>query len=63
MRSALEGEDDDLISSSMQKLAGIWQQVGAKLHEQAQQPGTEPGGEQQEDSDNTVDADYEVVDD
>jgi len=62
-RSALEGEDDDLISSSMQKLAGIWQQVGAKLHEQAQQPGAEPGGEQKENSDNTVDADYEVVDD
>jgi len=63
MRSALESEDDDLISSSMQKLSGIWQQVGAKLHEQAQQSGAEPGGEQQEDSDNAVDADYEVVDD
>ncbi len=63
MRSALESEDDDLISSSMQKLSGIWQQVGARLHEQAQQTDAEPGGEQREDSDNAVDADYEVVDD
>jgi len=64
MRKALEGEDDDKIQSSMQKLSEIWQQVGAAFHQQQSQQGeTEAAPEPGSSSDNTVDADYEVVDD
>jgi molecular chaperone DnaK len=63
MRKALEGEDDDQIQSSMQKLSEIWQQVGSAFYQQSQQGETEPSPGTSSTPDNTVDADYEVVDD
>ncbi len=64
MRKALEGEDDDQIQSSIKKLSEIWQQVGSAFHQQQSQQGEEEAApESGSRQDNTVDADYEVVDD
>jgi molecular chaperone DnaK len=66
-RKALEGEDDGEIQASMQKLSEIWQQVGSAFYQQYQQSqqgeGESPGEAGDGAPDNTVDADYEVVDD
>ncbi len=70
-KEALESEDDERIKSSFDNLQSVWQQVGAAFYQKQQAAGQqgpagaeagpqEPGGEQPDD---TVDADYEVVDD
>jgi molecular chaperone DnaK len=67
MRKALQGEDDDRIRSCMQTLSETWQQVGAAFYQNynAGQQGPEagPAADSGSPSDNTMDADYEVVDD
>jgi molecular chaperone DnaK len=67
MRKALDGEDDDRIRSCMQTLSETWQQVGAAFYQNyaAGQQGPEAGptAGAEGPSGNTVDADYEVVDD
>ena len=65
-RKALEGDDDSLITTQVAELEKVWQEIGAKFHqqhagEQAQQ-GTPEDVEQQETTDDAVDADFEVVD-
>jgi molecular chaperone DnaK len=67
-RKALEGEDDSVVSSSVDSLEKTWQEVGARFYQQhGQQPGEQQPGPDHEDDggkgDDTVDADFEVVDD
>ena len=64
-RKALEGDDDTVISSKVEELEKIWQEVGTRFHQQnAEQPQQgDPGQPEQEDAgDDAVDADFEVVD-
>lgn len=74
MKKALEGEDDDLIKQKSESLQETWKQFGEAFYkqQQAQQQDAGPAGQAGEttgtadaggDEDNTVDADYEVVDD
>ena len=71
MKTALEGDDDDLVKSRFTELEETWKQVGAAFYQKQQQEAQTagaPGGDAQatgvpEDDDNTVEADYEVVDD
>ena len=67
-RKALEGEDDSVVSSSVDSLEKTWQEVGARFYQQhGQQPGEQQSGPAHEETggegDDTVDADFEVVDD
>ncbi|MDO5329364.1 MAG: molecular chaperone DnaK [Coriobacteriia bacterium] len=66
VKKALEGEDMEAVKSATEEL----QQAGYKIAEvaysqqQAQgQPNPEPGAEQPKSDDDTIEADYEVVDD
>ncbi len=64
-RKALEGDDDSVISSKVEELEKVWQEVGTRFHQQnAEQPQQgEPGEPEQETTgDDAVDADFEVVD-
>ena len=79
MKKALEGDDDDRVSSQFDKLQETWKQFGEAFYrqQQAQQQAQHqadgaaggPGGPNTAgegpggDDDKTVDADYEVVDD
>ncbi|MCD4700895.1 MAG: Hsp70 family protein, partial [Candidatus Aegiribacteria sp.] len=70
MKKALEGEDDDLIKQSFESLQETWKQFGEAFYKQQQAAGSDgQAGETTGASDsggdeaNTVDADYEVVDD
>ena len=74
MKKALEGEDDDLIKQRFESLQETWKQFGEAFYkqQQAQQQAAGSAGQTGEstgttdaggDEDNTVDADYEVVDD
>jgi molecular chaperone DnaK len=66
-RKALEGDDNDLISSEAEKLEKAWQEVGARFYQQhGEQTQTSQQQEASEGEDNAgsgaVDADFEVVD-
>ena len=78
MKKALEDDDDDAIKTSFENLQETWKRFGEAFYRQQQQaqeqaqqtagaaggpggPNTAEGGPV--DDDNTVDADYEVVDD
>ncbi len=71
MKKALEGDDDDLIKQKFDSLQETWKQFGEAFYKQQQaaagSAGQADGGETAPDADsdegNTVDADYEVVDD
>ncbi|MCK4807522.1 MAG: Hsp70 family protein, partial [Candidatus Aegiribacteria sp.] len=74
MKKALEGEDDDLIKQKFESLQETWKQFGEAFYkqQQAQQQAAGSDGQTGEtagkadsggDEANTVDADYEVVDD
>ncbi len=73
MKKALEGEDDDQIKQKFESLQATWKQFGEAFYkqQQAQQQAADtegPAGEPDatadgSDGENTVDADYEVVDD
>ncbi len=71
MKAALEGDDDDLIKTTYAELEETWKQVGAafykKQQDEAQAAGAAGGAGQEsaapEEDDNTVEADFEVVDD
>jgi len=66
VKSALSAEDDTRIEASSRALEKAWQELGAKLHQQAaqQQPGAGPGPETAGSAAGPeVEADYEVVDD
>lgn len=74
MKTALEGSDDDEIKAKSEALDAVWKEVGEEFHKQAQQaaqeeaqathseddPAQETGTAEEGD---TVDADFEVVDD
>ena len=67
-RKALEGEDESVVSSTVDSLEKTWQEVGARFYQQhGQQPGEQQPGPGQDDAagegDDAVDADFEVVDD
>lgn len=69
-RKALEGEDDSAVSARVGELEKIWQEVGARFYqqhgEQSQGAPGQEGEHHSSDSDeggDTVDADFEVVDD
>ncbi|MCD4708589.1 MAG: molecular chaperone DnaK [Candidatus Sabulitectum sp.] len=65
-RKALEGDDDAQISSQIEQLEKVWQEIGARLHQQSadQEQQGEPAEQKQEEAgDDAVDADFEVVDD
>ncbi len=65
-RKVLEGDDDLAITTQVAELEKVWQEVGAKFHQQhaGEQPEQDASdvSEQQEATDDTVDADFEVVD-
>ncbi len=74
MKKALEGEDDDLIKQKYDSLQETWKQFGEAFYKQQQAQQQAAGSEGQTgeaagtadsggDDSNTVDADYEVVDD
>lgn len=70
MKKALEGEDDELIKQKFESLQEIWKQFGEAFYKQQQasdsdgQTGEAAGtANSGGDEANTVDADYEVVDD
>jgi molecular chaperone DnaK len=74
MKKALEGEDNDLIKQKFESLQETWKQFGEAFYkqQQAQQQAAGSDGQTGEttgtadaggDEENTVDADYEVVDD
>jgi molecular chaperone DnaK len=71
VKKALEGSDMAEIKASSEDLQKIWHDASAKMYQQAsaqqgQQPGGQPGGQAgspSPDEGNTVDADYEVVND
>ncbi|MFO8184109.1 MAG: molecular chaperone DnaK [Candidatus Aegiribacteria sp.] len=75
MKKALEGEDDDLIRQKFENLQETWKRFGEAFYkqQQAQQQAAEGGGQTaggpaggpgtDSDDTDTVDADYEVVDD
>lgn len=74
MKKALEGEDDDLIKQRFESLQETWKQFGEAFYKQQQAQQQAAGSAEQTgestgttdvggDEDNTVDADYEVVDD
>ncbi len=66
-RKALEGDDEAAIASQVEKLEKVWQEIGARFHQQnSQEPPQEESGEQEQtqaEADDAVDADFEVVDD
>ncbi|MCD6587161.1 MAG: molecular chaperone DnaK [Candidatus Fermentibacteraceae bacterium] len=66
-RKALEGDDETAVASQVEKLEKVWQEVGARFHQQNSQepPQGESGGQEQTqaEADDAVDADFEVVDD
>ena len=66
-RKALEGDDETAVASQVEKLEKVWQEVGARFHQQNSQepPQGESGGQEQAqaEADDAVDADFEVVDD
>jgi len=65
-RKALEGEDDSLIASLVEKLEKIWHEVGARFYEK-HAADSEQEHESHDDEtgteNDTTDADFEVVDD
>ncbi|MCK5117477.1 MAG: molecular chaperone DnaK [Candidatus Aegiribacteria sp.] len=74
MKKALEGEDDDLVNQKYDSLQETWKQFGEAFYKQQQAQQQAAGSEGQTgeaagtadsggDDANTVDADYEVVDD
>jgi molecular chaperone DnaK len=65
VKSALSAEDDARIEATSRTLEKAWQELGAKLHQQAaQQPGAGAGPEAATGAAGPeVEADYEVVDD
>lgn len=73
MKTALEGNDDDEIKRNAETLETVWKEVGEEFHKQAQQAAQEeaqatpseedPAQEAGTAEDDTVDADFEVVDD
>mgnify|MGYP006277856925 CR=1 FL=1 len=75
MKKALEGEDDDLIKQKFENLQETWKRFGEAFYkqQQAQQQAAEGAGQTaggpaggpgpESDDTDTVDADYEVVDD
>ncbi len=64
-RKALEGDDDSLITTKVEELEKVWQEIGAKMHQQNAEQAPQGDQEQPEEqpADDSVDADFEVVDD
>lgn len=67
-RKALEGSDDSVTASRVEELEKIWHEVGAKFHQQhGEKTDSQQAGEQESSAghpeEETVDADFEVVDD
>ncbi len=73
VKEALKGSNIEEIKSSTEELNKVWQEAGSQMYAQQDagaQPGSQPGGGQQQaeaedksDSGEVKDADYEVVDD
>ena len=70
MKKALEGEDDELVRTRFAALEETWKQVGAAFYQRQQAAGQDrgpadgaAGGGEPRDDGNTVDADFEVVND
>ena len=74
MKTALESNDDDEIKAKFEYLDTTWKEVGEEFYKQAQQADaetaeatpseeTDQASEAASDDDDTVDADFEVVDD
>ena len=70
VRSSLEKNDDEAIASGLEEMKKLWSEVATKFYEQAQkdaaaETGTDAGSETTEDTASTgetMDADFEVVD-
>jgi molecular chaperone DnaK len=71
LRDALKGDNSEEIKSAMDSLNQVFQEISSELYKQhGQQPpqggdggGQEPPAEPKADGDETIDADYKVVDD
>lgn len=63
-RKALEGDDASVVSSKVEELEKIWHEVGARFYQQHGEAAGDPEhSEEPPENDDTVDADFEVVDD